>query len=66
MLRYDNIDEGRSSCYGTIDGKGGCPLPVLPSEIPGEENRRARRGGIRVEAKERKDRLDSRRGSLYL
>ena len=66
MLRYDNIDEGRSSCYGTIDSKGGCPLPVLPSESPGEESRRARGGGIRVEAKERKNRLGSRRGSFYL
>ena len=66
MLRYDNIDEGRSSCYGTIDGKGGCPLLVLPGESPGEESRRARGGGIRVKAKERKNRLDSRRGSLYL
>ena len=66
MLRYDDIDEGRSSCYGTIDSKGGCPLPVLPSESPGEESRRARGEGIRVEAKERKDRLGSRRGSLYL
>ena len=66
MLRYDNIDEGRNSCCGTIDSKGGYPLPVLPSESPGEESRQARGGGIRVEAKERKDRLGSRRGSLYL
>ena len=66
MLRYNNIDEGRSSCYGTIDSKGGYPLLVLPSESLGEESRRARGGGIRVEAKERKDRLGSRRGSLYL
>ena len=66
MLRYDDIDKGRSSCYGTIDGKGGYPLPVLPGESPGEESRRARGGGIRVEAKERKDRLGSRQGSLYL
>ena len=66
MLRYDNIDEERSSCCGTIDGKGGCPLPVLPSKSLDEESRRARGGGIRVEAKERKDRLGSRRGSLYL
>ena len=66
MLRYDNIDEGRSSCYGTIDSKGGYPLLVLPSESPGKESRRARGGGIRVEAKERKDRLDNRRGSFYL
>ena len=55
MLRYDNIDEGRSPYYGIIDSKGGCPLPVLPSESLGEENRRAQGGGIRVEAKERKD-----------
>ena len=60
MLRYDNIDEGRSSCCSTIDSKGGYPLLVLPGESPGEENRRARGGGIRVEAKEKKDRLDSR------
>ena len=40
--------------------------PVLPGESPGEESRRARGGGIRVEAKERKDRLGGRRGSLYL
>ena len=66
MLRYDNIDEGRSSCYGTIDSKGGYPLLVLPSESPGEESRRARGEGIRIEAKERKNRLGSRRGSLYL
>ena len=66
MLRYDNIDEGRSSCCGTIDSKGEYPLLVLPSESPGEESRRVRGGGIRVEAKERKDRLGSRRGSLYL
>ena len=38
----------------------------LPGESPGEESRRARGGGIRVEAKERKDRLGGRRGSLYL
>ena len=66
MLRYDNIDEGRSSYYGTIDSKGRYPLLVLPSESPGEESKRARVGGIRVEVKERKDRLDSKRGSLYL
>ena len=66
MLRYDNIDEGRSLYYGTIDSKGGYPLPVLPSESPGEKSRQARGGDIRVEAKERKDRLGSRRGSLYL
>ena len=66
MLRYDNIDEERSSYYGTIDSKGGYPLLVLPSESLGEESRRVRGGGIRVEAKERKDRLGSRRGSLYL
>ena len=60
MLRYDNIDEGRSSYYGTINGKGGYPLLVLSSESPGEESRRVRGGGIRVEAKERKDRLDNR------
>ena len=66
MLRYDDVDEGRSSCCGTIDSKGGYPLPVLPSENPGEKSRRVRGGGIRVEAKKRKDRLGSRRGSLYL
>ena len=66
MLRYDNIDEERSSCCGTIDSKGGYLPPVLPSKSLGEESRRARGGGIRVEAKERKDRLGSRRGSLYL
>ena len=55
MLRYDNIDKGRSLYYGTIDSKGGCPPPGLPSESPGEESRRARGEGIRVEAKERKD-----------
>ena len=66
MLRYNNIDEGRNSYYGTIDSKGGYPLLVLPSESPGEESRQARGRGIRVEAKERKDRLGSRRGSLYL
>ena len=66
MLRYDDIDEERSSCCGTIDGKGGYPLPVLPSKSPGEKSRRARGEGIRVKAKERKDRLGSRRGSLYL
>ena len=54
MLRYNNVDEGRSSCCGTIDGKGGCPLPVLPGESPGEESRQARGGGIRVEAKKKK------------
>ena len=37
----DDVDEGRSSCCGTMDGKGGCPPPVLPSESPGEESRRA-------------------------
>ena len=52
--------------YGTIDSKSGYPLLVIPSESPGKESRRARGGGIRVEAKERKDRLGSRRGSLYL
>ena len=46
MLRYNNIDEGRNSYYGTIDSKGGYPLLVLPSESPGEESRRARGGGI--------------------
>ena len=66
MLRYDNINEERSSCYGTIDGKGEYPLLVLPGESPGKESRRVRGGGIRVEVKERKDRLGSRRGSLYL
>ena len=66
MLRYDNIDEERSSYYGIIDSKGGYPLLVLPSKNPGEESRQARGGGIRVKAKERKDRLGSRRGSLYL
>ena len=66
MLRYDNIDEERSSCYGTIDSKGEYPLLILPSESLGKESRRARGGGIRVEAKEKKDRLGSRRGSLYL
>ena len=53
MLRYDNIDEGRSSYYGIIDSKGGYPLLVLPSKSPGQESRQARRGGIRVEAKEK-------------
>ena len=66
MLRYDDIDEERSLYYSTIDGKGGYPLSVLPSESPGEESRRVRGGDIRVEAKERKDRLGSRRGSFYL
>ena len=66
MLRYDNIDEGRSSYYGIIDSKGRYPLLVLPGESLGEESRRARGGGIQVEAKERKDRLGSRRGFLYL
>ena len=60
MLRYDNIDEERNLYYGTIDSKGGYPLPVLPSKSPGEESRRARGGGIRVKAKEKKDRLGSR------
>ena len=46
MLRYDNIDEGRSSYYGTIDNKGGYPLLVLPSKSLGKESRRAREGGI--------------------
>ena len=55
MLRYDNIDEGRSSYYGTIDSKGGYLLLVLPSESLGEKSRRVRGGGIRVKAKERKD-----------
>ena len=54
MLRYNNIDKGRNSYYGPIDSKGGYPLLVLPSESPGEESRRVREGGIRVEAKERK------------
>ena len=66
MLRYDDIDEERSSCCGTIDSKGGYPLLVLPSKSPDEESRRVRGGGIRVEAKEKKDRLGNRRGSLYL
>ena len=66
MLRYDNINEERSSYYGTIDSKGGYPLLVLPSKSLGEESRRVRGGGIRVETKERKDRLGSRQGSLYL
>ena len=66
MLRYDNINEERSSYYGTIDSKGGYPLLVLPSKSLGEESRRVRGRDIRVEAKERKDRLGSRRGSLYL
>ena len=66
MLRYDDIDEGRNSCCGTINGKGGYLPPVLPGESPGEESRQARGGGIQVKAKERKDRLGSRRGSLYL
>ena len=66
MLRYDNIDKERSSYYGTIDSKGGYPLLVLPSESLGEESRRVRGRGIRVKAKERKNRLSSRRGSLYL
>ena len=66
MLRYDDIDEERSLYYSTIDSKGGYPLLVLPSESPGEESRRVRGGDIQVEAKERKDRLGSRRGSLYL
>ena len=60
MLRYYNIDEGRSLYYDTIDSKGGYPLLVLPSKSLDEESRRVRGGGIRVEAKERKDRLDSR------
>ena len=55
MLRYNNINEGRNSYYGIIDSKGGYPLLVLPSESLGEKNRRARGGGIRVKAKERKD-----------
>ena len=46
MLRYDDIDEGRSSCCGTIDSKSGYPLLVLPSESPGKESRRARGEGI--------------------
>ena len=54
MLRYNNIDEGRSSYYGTIDGKGGYPLLVLPSKSLGEENRRVRREDIRIKAKEKK------------
>ena len=60
MLRYNNIDKGRSSYYSTIDSKGGYPLLVLSSESPGEENRRVRGGGIRIEAKEKKNRLGSR------
>ena len=51
---------------GTIDSKGGYLLLVLSSESPGEENKRARGEGIRVKAKEKKDRLGSRRSSLYL
>ena len=43
-----------------MDGKGGCPPPVLPGESPGEESRRARGGDIRIEAKERKNRLGNR------
>ncbi len=66
MLRYDNIDEERSPYYGTIDSKDGYPLLVLPSESLDKESRRVRGGGIRVKAKERKDRLGNRRGSLYL
>ena len=66
MLRYNNINEGRSSYYSTIDSKGGYPLLVLPSESPGEESRRVRGGGIRIKVKERKDRLGSRRDSFYL
>ena len=66
MLRYNNIDEERNSYYGTIDSKGGYPLLVLPNKSLGEESRRVRGEGIRIEAKERKDRLGSRRGSLYL
>ena len=66
MLRYNNINEERSSYYDTIDSKGGYPLLVLPSESLGEKSRRVRGGGIRVEAKKRKDRLGNRRGSLYL
>ena len=66
MLRCDDVDEGRSSCCGTIDSKGGYPLLVLPSESPGKKSRRVRGKGIRVEVKEKKDRLGSRRGSLYL
>ena len=60
MLRYDNIDEERNSYYGIIDSKDGYPLLVLPSKSPGEESRRAQGGDIRVEAKERKDRLGNR------
>ena len=60
MLRYNNIDEGKSLYYGIIDSKGGYPLLVLPSESPGEESRQVRGGGIRVEVKESKDRLGSR------
>ena len=66
MLRYNNINEGRSSYYSTIDSKGGYPLLVLPSESPGEESRRVRGGGIRIKVKERKDRLGNRRDSFYL
>ena len=66
MLRYNNIDKGRNLYYSTIDSKGGYPLLVLPSESLGEESRRVRGGGIRVEAKKRKNRLGSRRGSFYL
>ena len=46
MLRYDDIDKGRSSYYGIIDSKGGYPLLVLPSESLDEESRRVRGGGI--------------------
>ena len=60
MLRYDDIDEGRSLYCGTIDSKGGCPPLVLPSESPGEESRRVRGRGIRIETKKKKDRLGSR------
>ena len=66
MLRYNNINEGKSLYYGTINSKGRYPLPVLPSKSPGEESKRARGGDIRVEAKEKKNRLGSRRGSFYL
>ena len=66
MLRYNNIDKGRNLYYSIIDSKGGYPLLVLPSESLGEESRRVRGGGIRIEAKERKNRLGSRRGSFYL
>ena len=39
MLRYNNIDEGRSLYYDIIDSKGGYPLLVLPSENLSKESR---------------------------